>query len=87
MLKLEDATFFWKSSKFLIDFRNAIKDPEKAFCFKDNGVWTCCAKVRILRREYFYSAVKLLTNSPSIFALTNQEVFQLTSSRIHGKIG
>ena len=39
-----------------------MKNPEKVFCFKDNGVWTCCVKIFILRVEYVYSAVNVLTN-------------------------
>ena len=39
-----------------------MKNPEKAFAFKDNGVWTCCVKIFILRAEYVYSAVNVLTN-------------------------
>ena len=52
------------------------------FCFKDNGV-----KVRILRREYVYSAVNVLTNTPNILDLTNADFFKLNLSQIHGKIG
>ena len=57
------------------------------FFFKDNGVGTCCVKVCILRREYVYSAVNLLTNSPNILDLTKADFFQLHLSQIHGKIG
>ena len=64
-----------------------MKNPEKEFCFKDNGVWICCLKVCILRREYVYSAVNVLTNSPNILDLTKADFFQLNLSQIHGKIG
>ena len=67
--------------------RKAIKNPEKLFCFKGNGVWTCCVKVCILRREYVYSAVNVLTNSPNILDLTKADFFQLNLSQIYGKIG
>ena len=50
-----------------------MKNPEKVFCFKDNGAWTCCVKVCILRREYVYSAVNVLTNSPNILDLTKDK--------------
>ena len=63
------------------------KTQEKVFFFKDNGVWTCCAKVCILRREYLYSAVNVLTNSANILDLTKADFFQLYLSQIHGKIG
>ena len=68
-------------------FQKGIKNPEKVFCFKDNGVWTCCMKVCILRREYVYSAVNVLKNSPNILDLTKADFFQLNLSQIHGKIG
>ena len=40
-----------------------------------------------LRREYVYSAVNVLINSPNILDLTNADIFQLNLSQIHGKIG
>ena len=64
-----------------------MKNPEKVFCFKDNDVWICCVKVCILRPEYMYSAVNVLTNSPNILDLTKADFLQLNLSRIHGKIG
>ena len=64
-----------------------MKNPEKVFCFKDNGVWTCCVKVSTLRPEYVNSAVNVLKNSPNILDLTKADFFQLNLSQIHGKIG
>ena len=64
-----------------------MKNPEEIFYFKDNGVWTCCVKVCILRPEYLYSAVNVLTNSPNILDQIKTDFFQLNLSQIHGKIG
>ena len=64
-----------------------MKNPEKVFCFKENVVWNCCVKVCILRPEYMYSAVNVLTNSPNILDLTKTHFFQLNLSQIYGKIG
>ena len=64
-----------------------MKNPEKVFCFKDNGVWTCCVKVSILRPEYVYSAVNVFRQGPNILDLTKADFFQLNLSQIHGKIG
>ena len=64
-----------------------MKNPEEVFYFKDNGVWTCCVKVCILRPEYMYSAVNVLTNSPNILDQIKTDFFQLNLSQIHGKIG
>ena len=41
----------------------------------------------ILRPEYVYSAVNMLTNSPHILDLTKADFFQLNLSQIHEKIG
>ena len=41
----------------------------------------------MLRPEYVYSAVNVLTNSPNILDLTKADFFQLNFSQIHGKIG
>ena len=43
-------------------------------------------KVCILRREYVYSAVNVLTNSPNILDLTKADFFQLNLSQTHWKI-
>ena len=64
-----------------------MKNPEKFFCFKDNGVWTYCVKVCILRREYVYSALNVLRNSPNILDLSKADFLQLNLSQIHGRIG
>ena len=84
---LEDSPFFGRCSPFHVDFRKAIKNPEKVFGVKDSGVWTCGVKVCILGGEYVYSAVNVLTNSPNILDLTMADFFQLNLSHIHGKIG
>ena len=44
-------------------------------------------KSAYLRREYVYSAVNVLTNSPNILDLTNADFLHLNLSHIHGKIG
>ena len=64
-----------------------MKNPEKVFCYKNNGVWTSCVKVCILQPEYVYSAVNVLTNSRNILDLTKADFFQLNLSQIHGKKG
>ena len=64
-----------------------MKNLEKVFCFKDKGIWTCCVKVCILRREYVYSAVNVLTNSPNILDMTKADFLQLNLSQINWRIG
>ena len=63
-----------------------MKNPENVFSFKDNRVWTCCVNVCILRPEYVYSEVNVLTNSPNISDLTKADSFQLNLSQTHGKM-
>ena len=79
--------FFSKCSKFYAYFRNAIKNPEKVFYFRDNCVRTCSAKLSTLQREYLLLAVNVLTNSPKISDQINAHIFQLNISEMHGKIG
>ena len=64
-----------------------MKKPEKAFYFLDNGVWTCCAKLCTLQREYILSAVNVLTNSLKISDETSADIFQLNISQMQGKMG
>ena len=87
IIRLGYSSFFSKCSKFHANFRNAIKNPQKVFCFWDNRVWTCCAKLCTLQREYLLSAVNVLTNSLKISDQTNADFFQLNISIMHGKIG
>ena len=71
------SSFFWKCSKFNVDFENGRKNPEKAFCFWDNGVRIGCVKLSLLRREYLSSAVNVLTNSYKALCLTKTDFFGL----------
>ena len=70
-------SFFWKCSKFNVDYRNAEKNLEKVFCFLDNTVWIRCLKLSLLSGEYLSSAVNVLTNSLKILNSSNIELFQL----------
>ena len=81
---LEGSSFFSKCSKLGVYFRNAIKNREKAFRFRDNCVLGYYAKFCILRQEYIYSAVNVLTNSVS--DLTKTDFLKLNLSQVHGKI-
>ena len=90
-LSQKQKTFCWFFIAFLKCawnyFRNPMKNPQKRFRFWDNGVWTCCAKLCTLQREYLLSAVNVLTNSLKISDQTNADFFQLNISQINGKIG
>ena len=87
IITLEYSSFFWKCSKFHAHFRNAIKNPDKVFCFWDNGVWNCCGKFCILLPEYWSSAVNALTNSLKISYQTEGNFLQLNLPRIDKKRG
>ena len=75
--QLWGSSFFWKCSKFKVDFENATKNSEKAFCFWDNYVRNGCVKFSVLRREYLSSAVNVLTNSYKSLRLTKTDFFWL----------
>ena len=64
-----------------------MKNPEKVFYFWENGVWTCCAKLYTLQREYLLWAVNVLTNSVKISDQTNADFFQLNIWQMHAEIG
>ena len=64
-----------------------MKNPQKVFYFWENGVWTYCAKLCTLQREYLLMAVNVLTNSVKISDQTNADFFQLNISQMPGEIG
>ena len=73
--QLWGSSFFWKYSKFKVDFENATKNSEKAFCFWDNYVRIGCVKLSLLRKEYLSSAVNVLKNSYKALPLTKTDFF------------
>ena len=40
-----------------------------------------------MRREYLYSTVNVLTDSPNILDMTKEDFYQLNLFQIRGKIG
>ena len=71
------SSFFGKTSKFNLDYRNAKTNWENVFCFWDNSIWIGCVKLSLLRGEYLSSAVNVLTNSLNILNSSNIDLFQL----------
>ena len=53
------------------------KIQKKAFCFWDKSIWIGCIKFSLLRREYFWSAINVLTNSDKVLQITKTDIFQL----------
>ena len=49
--------FFWKYSKFNLDFEKSAKNREKVFSFRDNCMWMGCNKVSLLGREHLSTAL------------------------------
>ena len=70
-------SFFCKCSKFHVHFENPRKNREKAFCFWDNCVRIGCVKLCLLRREYWSSAVNVLTNTYKALHLIKRDFFRL----------
>ena len=64
-----------------------MNNPQKVFYFWDNGVWTFCAKLCTLQREYLLWAVNVLPSKIKISDQTNTDFFQLNMSQINLEIG
>ena len=80
--RLWGSCFFWKCSKFNVDFRNEQKNWEKVFFLWDNSIWIGSIKFRLLRREYLSSAVNVLTNCLKILHSTKLDFFELNYRQI-----
>ena len=85
--RLEYSSFFSKCFKSNAHLRNAIKNPEKVFCFRENGALSCRVKFSMFRREYLYSVVNVLKNNLKILDQTKADLATLNLPRIHEKIG
>ena len=81
------SSFFWKCSKFHVDFENARKSPEEAFCFWDNCFRIGCVKYSLFRREYWSSAVNVLTNTYKALRLTKTDFFHSLTFKMITKYG
>ena len=53
------------------------KKIDTAFCFSDNCIWIGCIKLTLLRREYLWLVVNVLTNSAKILHIPKGGFFQL----------
>ena len=79
--------FFWKCSKFDLNFKSGEKNPKNLFCFLDNCIWIGCFKLSLLRREYLLSTVNVLTKSPKILQITKRDFLQLNAFTLINKCG
>ena len=52
--------FFWESSEFNADSKNAEKNSEKIFCFWDKCIWIVGIQLSLLIRGYLSAAVNVL---------------------------
>ena len=78
--KLENlwaSPFVPKYWKFMLDFRNTAKNPQKFFCFWDNFISVGTVKLSLLRTGSFSSAANVLANSPKIWRVKKGDFFQL----------
>ena len=55
--------FFSECLKFLLDFKNGAKNPEKVFCWLDNCIQIGIVKLSLLRTGNFSWAANVLTSS------------------------
>ena len=76
--------FFWKCSKWNLNFENAKKKKNlpKSFFFWDSCSSICCYKLRLLRRKYLSSAVNGLTKSTKVLDITHRDSFKV--NWLHG---
>ena len=65
--------FFKKCLQFDLDFKNAEPNSQKVFRFLYNWISFGYVKMSLLTREYFSSAVNLLTNSQKIDHMTKSD--------------
>ena len=70
-------SIFTKMLFFMQCFINKAKNSGKVFCFLDNCIWIDCFKISLLRKEYLWSAVNMLTNSTKISDINNRNIFEL----------
>ena len=78
--------FFWKCSKFYVDFENGIKSCKKFYCFEDNCVWTCCGSFCQLLQEYMLSLINVLKSGPRVSDLTKGHDTQVNLFEINGTL-
>ena len=71
--------FFWKCSKFNVDFINEQKNWKKFFYLWDNKIIIGCVKLSLLRREYLSSTLIVLTNTVKILLSTKRAISRLNS--------
>ena len=71
--KVMRVIFFSKCLKFKLYFKNAAKNSEKVFCFRDNYIWIGIVKFSLIRIEYFSSAANVLTCSPKIWYVNKRD--------------
>ena len=71
------SSFFWKCCKFNSNFKNIETHLENVFFLWDNCIWIGCFKLFLLRREYLWSAVNMLTNIFKTLHVTNRDFSQL----------
>ena len=53
------------------------KSLEKVLLFRDNYISIGYVKLPLLRRLYFWSAVKVLKNRPEILPIINRDFFEI----------
>ena len=74
--------FFWKCSKFYLNFKNAEDNSDKSICFWNNCIWIASVNLSLLRRENLWPQVNVFPNSPKMFNITKRDFFQLNCPHI-----
>ena len=75
--KLWPSSFYWKYSKFNLDFENEEKNWEKCFSFWDNCMWMGYIKLSILGREHLPTALIVLRNGLKLSHITKRDFLEV----------
>ena len=81
------SSFFWKWSKYNLDFENARKNSEKVFRFWDNCIRLGCIILPLLGREHWSTALIVLTNSHKLLHITKRDFLKLHCLSVDQKYG
>ena len=67
----------FKIFKISCRFQKGSKNSEINFCLLYHCIWSDCGNFSLVQREYLWSAVNMLRNSPKISDVTKRVMFQL----------
>ena len=79
--------FFLKHSKFQVDSKNLSGIAKQVYCFLDHLISICNAKFSLLLQEHSQFPINVLSSSPKISNLIENNFFSLNLAQNEDKIG